>query len=85
MNVEGIKGSIDLQVDNVFSALDKLEGRLNKFAASRGNDGEIIANEMKTIINVMAGSQIEFADNLKKAFDHIQESHASYSRKARFN
>lgn len=83
MNVEGIKGSIDLSTENVFSQLDKLEGRLNKFAASRGNDGEIIANEMKTIINVMAGAQIEFADQLKNAFDQIEKQHMAYGRKAR--
>jgi len=83
VNIDGIKGSIDLSTENVFKELDRLEGRLNQFAKSRGNDGEIIANEMKTIINVMAGTQIEFADSLKKAFDQIQEQHISYGRKAR--
>lgn len=83
MNIEGIKGSIDLSTENVFSELDRLESRLNKFADSRGNDGEVIAREMKTILNVIAGSQIEFADNLKKAFDTIEKQHLEYGRKAR--
>ena len=83
MNIEGIKGSIDLSTENVFQELDRLESRLNKFADSRGNDGDVIANEMKTILNVIAGSQIEFADNLKKAFDTIEQQHLAYGRKAR--
>lgn len=81
MNIDEIKGSIDLSVEDALKKLDVLDKRLNKFINGQSNDMSELANEMKSLIGTMGDTYTSHMNKMKSSFDGLEKKYRDYGRR----